>query len=59
MNNYFELSNECAIKISKKYNIPEFSLYMENPVTISETYNIPIEDLIKIIEQCNLDDYER
>ena len=59
MNNYFELSNECAIEISKKYNIPEFSLYMENPVTISEIYNIPIEDLIKIIEQCNLDDYER
>ena len=48
-----------VIKISKKYNIPEFSLYMENPVTISETYNIPIEDLIKIIEQCNMDDYER
>lgn len=59
MNDYFELSNECAIEISKKYNIPEFSLYMENPVSISEIYNIPIEDIIKIIGQCNVDENER
>ncbi|MBU3160756.1 hypothetical protein KPL37_13490 [Clostridium frigoris] len=57
MINYFELSNECAIEISKIYNIPEFSLYRGNIVTISEMYNIPIEDLIKIIEQSNVDDY--
>lgn len=59
MNNYFQLSNKCAIELSKKYNIPEFSLCMENPVTISEKYNIPIEDLIEIIEQCNVDKNER